>query len=110
MTTIYEDDDKVFLPHHNSKHQYYAHWYFDCGSIVKEKNLGMTSYTPSSEYVSRPFDSAWLEGSTRLDFWGYTDFWRRWSNECTKQMIKSKYSDVCDACYILYNYYKTLTK
>ena len=38
MTTIYENYEKVFLPHHTSKHQYYAQWYFERGSIVM-KNI-----------------------------------------------------------------------
>ena len=48
MTTIDGDDDKVFLPHHISKHQYYARWRFERESIVTEKHLGMTSYTISA--------------------------------------------------------------
>ena len=45
MTTRYDNDEKVFLPHHTSKHQYYAQWCFEYGLIVTKKNLGMTSYT-----------------------------------------------------------------
>ena len=60
MTTIYDDEEKVFLPLHTSKHQYYAQWCFDHGSIVKKKHLGMKSYTTSAEYEPRPFDAAWI--------------------------------------------------
>ena len=38
MTTIDDDDKKMFLPHHTSKHQYYAQWCFERGSIVM-KNI-----------------------------------------------------------------------
>ena len=44
MKTRDNNDDKVFLLHQNSKHQDYAQWFFERGSIVT-KNIGMTSYT-----------------------------------------------------------------
>ena len=65
-TTIYYNNWKVFLSHHTSKHQYYAQWCFDRGSIVTEKLLGKKIYTSSSEYEPRPFNVAWPEGSTIL--------------------------------------------
>ena len=37
MTTRYDDDKKVLLPHHTPNHHYYAHWLFKRGSIVTEK-------------------------------------------------------------------------
>ena len=64
----------------------------------------MASYTTSAEYEPRPFDADWPEGSTRLDFLSYTDFWRHWSNKFPKLIIKSKALGVCDACYIFRNY------
>ena len=62
MTTRDEYDEKVFLPHHTSKHQYYAQWCFERRSIVTKKHLGMTSYTTTAEYEPRPFGVAWYEG------------------------------------------------
>ena len=67
MTTIYDDEEKVFLPLHTSKHQYYAQWCFDHGSIVTERHLGMTSYTILYGYEPRPFDAAFTEVSAILD-------------------------------------------
>ena len=110
MTTRDDDDKKVFLPYHTSNHQYYAQWCFEHGSIVTEKHVGVTSYTTSAEYEPIPFDVAWPEESTRLDCLRYTAFWRRWSNKIPKLIIKSKALDVCDACYIFCNYYKSLKK
>ena len=37
ITTIDDDDKKLFLPHHASKHQYYAQWCFERGSIIMKK-------------------------------------------------------------------------
>ena len=50
VTIRYDNDKKVFLPHHTSKHQHYAQWGFEGGSIVTKKNLCITSYTTSDEY------------------------------------------------------------
>ena len=47
-TTIYDNDEKVFLPHHNSKQQYHAQFCFERRSIVTKKS--MTSYNKSTEY------------------------------------------------------------
>ena len=49
-TTRDNDDEKAFVPHHISKHQYYEQWCFEHGSIVTRKLLDMTSYTTSYEY------------------------------------------------------------
>ena len=68
VTTRDDDEEKLFLPHHTSKHQYYKQWCFQHISIVTETKLGMKSYTTSPEYEPRPFYAAWYEGSTRLDF------------------------------------------
>ena len=75
-----------------------------------KKHLGITSYTRSAEYEPRPFDVAWSEGSTILDFLNYTALWRRWSNKFPILIIKSKALVVCGACYIFRDYYKSLKK
>ena len=62
------------------------------------KQLGMTSYTTSTEYEPRPFDSARSEVSTILDCLNYAAFGRRWSNIFPKIIIKSKALGICDAC------------
>ena len=41
---------------------------------LSQKNLGMTSYTTSSEYEPIPFDASCTEGSTGLDCLIYTEF------------------------------------
>ena len=110
MTTIYEYNEKLFLPHKNSNQQYYALWHFENGSIVMKKHLHMTSYTTSDEYEPRPFDAAHPEGSTIFDCLSYTAFWRYWRDKFTKLMIKSKAMGACDICYIFHNYYKSLKK
>ena len=103
ITTRYEDGEKVFLPHHNLKHCYYTQYGFELGSIFTNK-IGMTIYTTSSEYEPIPFDAAWPEVSTRLDCLRYTAFWLCQSDKFTKLMIESKTLNVCDACYIFFNY------
>ena len=67
MTTRDDYDEKVFLPHHTSKHQYCEQWCFEHRYIVTKKHLDMTSYNTSSEYEPMPFDAAWTEGLTILD-------------------------------------------
>ena len=37
MTKRDDNDEKVFLPHHTSRHQYYSQWCFESGSIVMKK-------------------------------------------------------------------------
>ena len=38
MTTRDDNNEKLLLPQHTSKHQYYVNWYFECGYIFK-KNI-----------------------------------------------------------------------
>ena len=38
MTTRDEEKYNPFLPHHTSKHQYYAQWFFEHGSIFTKNN------------------------------------------------------------------------
>ena len=68
ITTRYEDNEELFLPHRTSKHQYYAHWWFERGSIVTKIHLCITSYTTQCEYEPIPFYADYPEGSTILDF------------------------------------------
>ena len=103
---IYENYDKVFLPHHASKHQYFSHWCFERGYIFTKKHLGMKIHTTSDEYEPRPFDAAWTEVSTRVYCLSYNYFWQHWSNKLPKLIIKSKALDFCDACYIFCNHMK----
>ena len=70
----------------------------------------MTSYTISSEYEPRPFDSYWPEVSTIVDCLSYTEFCQRWRDKYPKLMIKSQALDFCDTCYICRNYYKSIKK
>ena len=37
MTTRDDNNEKLFLPPHTSKHQYYSQWCFERGSIVTKK-------------------------------------------------------------------------
>ena len=37
ITTIDDNNNKLFLPHHTSKHQYYAQWFFERVSIIVKK-------------------------------------------------------------------------
>ena len=106
MKTRYDNNEKVLLSHHTWKHQYYAHWCFERGSIVTKKHLGITIYTTSDEYEPRPFDAAWTEVSTRVYCLSYNYFWQHWSNKFPKLIIKSKALDFCDACYIFCNHMK----
>ena len=76
----------------------------------RKKPLGMTSYTASDEYETILFDAACPEGYTILDYLSCTEFWRLWSDKFPKLMIKSKALDVCDACHIFINYYKSIKK
>ena len=61
ITTIENDNKKVFLPHHTSKHHYYTQWCFERGSVVMGKNLGIESYTTLAEYETISFVSDWPE-------------------------------------------------
>ena len=72
--------------------------------LSRKKYLDITSYTTSSEYEQIPFDAVSPEGSTRLNFLSYTDFWRRWINKFPKLIIISNALDVCDDCYIFRKY------
>ena len=109
MTKRYDDNDKVFLPHHTSKNQYSAQLWFERGSIVTFLKV-ITSYITSDEYEPRPFGVAWTEVSTRLYCLRYTDFWQWCSDKFTKLIIKSKALVFCDACYIFINYYNSVKK
>ena len=70
----------------------------------------MTSYTTSAEYEPRPFDATWTEVSTILYCLRYTAFWWIWSDKFPRLIIKSKALDICYACCISCNYYKSLKK
>ena len=78
--------------------------------LSQKKHIVMTSYTLSDEYEPRPFDAVWPEGSTILYCLSYTAFMQKCSDKLPKIIIKSKALDVCDACCIFCNCYKSLKK